>query len=392
MAFDPAALVAWTLDPARDEDDEAALLDGMVGHLHDAGASLLRFSTSFRPMDPEVWTRNVTWENGISTLLDRTRDIRLAPDYLGSTVQHIIEGGGEIRERLDPARPSKYPLLVELAARGGTDYLALPIRLTRLIRTFVAFTGKRPGGFSDDELAFLHAIHPAIANLVRLRSSRLTLASLARTYLGPNAATRVLAGGVERGHGERIAAAIWFCDLRDFTVLTEALPPDQLLRILDMYFEAVAGPVGDHGGEVLKFIGDAMLAIFPVGAGGPADACARAIGAALGALDNFATDVALRGRAELGLDLGFGISLHLGEVFYGNIGARDRLDFTVIGSAVNLAARVQGQCSALDTPLLMTQPFVEHLHRDDLHALATRPLKGVTDPPPLVTLARFARS
>jgi adenylate cyclase len=391
VRIDPSPVFTWALDPARDIDEEGALIDGLVGLLAGAGLQMFRLAISFRPIDPQVWARAVLWERGLVTIHDRTRDIRLAADYLGSVVQAIHEGSEPIRERLDPAKPSRYPLLADLSRRGATDYLIQPVILNRTIRTFVAYATDRAGGYTSDELAFLHEIYPAVSSLVRLRSTRLTVGSLARTYLGPNAAERVLAGGVERGQGERIQAAIWFCDLRDFTVLTDALPPDQLVRVLDMYFESVAGPVADHGGEVLKFIGDAMLAIFPCEAQGARDACARATAAALDALEHFDSEVAVRCRTELGLELGFGVSLHLGDVFYGNIGARDRLDFTVIGSAVNLAARVQGQCSSLGTPLLMTQTFVDQISRDDLHPLGARPLKGVAAPPPLVTLARFVR-
>lgn len=387
MSFDPSPIVAWSLDPARDTEDEATLVQGFVQFLVAAGFQLKRVSTSFRPLDPQVWSRAVIWTDGEATVEDRTRDTRQSPEYIGSPAEAIHRGSAAIRERLDPASPSQYALLRVLAKAGATDYLIQPITLNGEIRTFLAYTGTRPGGFTDEELAFLHAIHPAIANVVRFRSARLTVGALARTYLGPNAATRVLAGAVERGHGEQISAAIWFCDLRDFTVLTDQLPAEQLLRALDMYFECVAGPVSDSGGEILKFIGDAMLAIFPVGAAGPRDACMRACTAAVGALDRYKADLAPRSRAELGVELGFGVSLHLGDVFYGNIGARDRLDFTVIGSAVNHAARVQGQCSAVGVPILMTQPFVDHVARDDLRPLGARPLKGVATPPELYTLA-----
>ena len=389
--MDPGPVFAWALDPARDDEDEDRLVDSFVALIREAGIPLARLSTSFRPLDPQVFARAVTWDGGLLSMLDRTRDITRAADYVGSTVEAIHSGSPAIRERLDPAHPSKFALLAELAKRGATDYLIQPIVLTKQVRTFIAYTGNRPGGFTDEQLAYLAAIHPAISSLVRLRSTRLTLASLARTYLGTNAAQRVLDGDVERGCGETIQAAIWFCDLRDFTLLSQALPADRLLKILDAYFETVAGPIADRGGEVLKFIGDAMLAIFPV-ATSAADACMRALDAAEAAIDRFAAHVAIPARAELGVDLGIGVSLHLGDVFYGNIGARDRLDFTVIGPAVNLAARVQGQCKPLDIPLLATADLVHHVARADLRSAGTHALKGIDTAPELFTLARFVRA
>ena len=391
--IDPSSLYAWALAPARDLEDEPTLVEGLAKHLAAAGLSLARISTSFRPLDPQVWARAVTWRadrGHAAVATDRHRSFRDDPDYVGSTVEHIHSGGGPIRERLDPARPSKYALLNTLATTGATDYLILPILLGAAeLRTFIAYTGNAAGGFTDEQIAFLHAIHPAVASLIRLRSTRLTIDSIARTYLGPNAARRVLDGDLERGHGARIEAAIWFCDLRGYTTLSETQPPQRVLEILNAYFETMANEVADQGGEVLKFIGDAMLAIFPVDQHGDAGACARAVAAAVRGLERFEVEVAARGRTEWQCDLGVGIGLHLGDAFYGNIGARDRLDFTVIGPAVNVAARVQGKCSTLRSPLLMTQAIARHLERDDVHALGACELKGVASATELFTLARY---
>lgn len=381
--MDARPVFVWALDPARDDEDETTLLDGLVALMRAAGFPLMRLSTSFRPLDPQVFSRAVSWDAGSLRSEVRSHDISRAPDYVGSPAEAIHRGAPRIRERIDPTRPARYPLLAQLAQRGATDYLILPIILTTQVRTFIGFTGDRPGGFTDEDLAYLDAIYPAVSALVRLRSTRLTVGSLARTYLGPNAAERVLAGAVERGRGEEIEAAIWFCDLRDFTVLSQALPPARMLRILDGYFEAVADPIADGGGEVLKFIGDAVLAIFP---SDRPDACVRALAAAEAALARFAADVA---APNTDLELGVGISLHVGNVFYGNIGARDRLDFTVIGPAVNLASRVQGLCRALDTPLLVTSAFAHHARGAELRSVGTHALKGIADAPELFTLARL---
>ena len=384
MTLDATQVISWILDDARESEDDPAFLAGFARCLVEHGVRLFRVGTSLRPIDPQVWVRNLRWERGQVATDDREREVRNDAEYLGSPIEAIHQGADRIRERLEHNPVPRFHTLATFASRGATDYLILAIAGHEASRTFVAYASEAAGGFRDDELALLEAIHPAISCVVRLRTSRMTTSALLRTYLGQNAAKRVLSGQVERGRGETISAAIWFCDLRDFTVLSNELPAARLLQLLDRYFETVSGAVVDEGGEILKFIGDAMLAIFPVGEAGPADACRRALGAAITALDRFEVDVATLARP-----IAFGTSLHIGEVFYGNIGARDRLDFTVIGPAVNLAARVQGQCTALATPLLMTSTFTAYLERTDLRSLGSHALKGIPTPPELATLTRF---
>jgi adenylate cyclase len=377
----------WVLDPARATEDDRTLIAGYADQLIAAGVRLHRLSTSFRPLDPQIWVHNHRWCRGEVTVEERDREITPThPVYLGSPAQAIHRGATKIRERLDPAQPtaSRWHTLHEFARDGATDYLIYAIDAGRDgLRSYISYTTDRPGGFADEDLALLDEVHPAISMLIQLRAMHITCTSMLRTYLGPNAAMRVLDGQVQRGTGERITAAIWFCDLRDFTGLSDALPPAELLQLLDRYFEVVSGPVVDEGGEVLKFIGDAMLAIFPVGAAGPRDACSRAARAAMSALERFEAEVA---RSLAGHTLSFGISLHLGDVYYGNIGARRRLDFTVIGPAVNLAARVQGKCSELATPLLLTSAFVEQLEYATREVARVK-LKGITTDVVVLTIA-----
>src|SRR5688572_31986089 len=189
-AMDP--IFEWALDPARDADDEDMLVDALARHVVDAGIPIARVVTSFRPLDPQVWARAVNWDGGIVSMHDRARTVLDGSDYIGSTVEQIHKGTPEIRERLDGT--SKYPLLADLAQRGYTDYIIKGIYLDKHVRTFVSYTTKERGGFSDEHIAYFAAIHPAVTTLLRLRSMRLTMGSIARTYLGPNAARRVLAG------------------------------------------------------------------------------------------------------------------------------------------------------------------------------------------------------
>jgi adenylate cyclase len=206
-------------------------------------------------------------------------------------------------------------------------------------------------------------------------------------YLGKNAARRVQAGEFRRGGGELIRAAIWFCDLRGFTAISDQAAPQQVVGVLDAYFDRVATVIGERGGEVLKFIGDAILAIFPVAGSDDAVACQSALLAAQSALD--ALESFNQERAPQAA-LGMGIALHLGEVMYGNIGSRQRLDFTVISSAVNETSRLEGLCKVLKTPLALSSAFVDAAKPADAVDLGEQDLKGVRSRLRVFTLRRYA--
>ncbi len=209
-------------------------------------------------------------------------------------------------------------------------------------------------------------------------------------YLGRDAARRVLAGDINRGSGETIRAVIWLCDLRGFTVMADTTPWDQLVDLLNAFFDCMAEPIHEHGGEVLKFMGDGMLAIFNLSERRKTDACHAAYKAAVAAVDNMAEFNAR--RVAIGAaPVGFGLALHVGEVVYGNIGAAGRLDFTVIGAAVNEASRMEKMCKELELPLLASETFVagcpdllHHVGRFELpgtghtrHLFTIGPISGV---------------
>jgi Adenylate cyclase, family 3 (some proteins contain HAMP domain) len=154
--------------------------------------------------------------------------------------------------------------MTDLRAEGLTDYLVAPLEQPGGMRQSSTWATRHPNGFSDSQVASILELLPALAACTDSRSQRRLLKGLLSIYLGPSAGSRVLAGTIRRGEGQTIAAAIWLCDLRDFTATSEILPGPELIRLLNEYFELMAGPVEDHGGEILKFIGDAMLAIFPI--------------------------------------------------------------------------------------------------------------------------------
>ena len=200
---------------------------------------------------------------------------------------------------------------------------------------------------------------PVLARLLEREMLRTTAINLLDTYVGRDAGARVLSGRITRGSGETLSAAIWYCDLRDFTGLSERLPQDAVIALLNDYLGTMAGPVQAYGGEILKFVGDGMLAIFPIAAGGLAgEACGRALAATADAGEAMAE--LNRRRAEAGdAPLDYGVALHVGDVAYGNVGAANRLDFTVIGPAVNLATRIESVCKIVKQRPLMSRAFVE---------------------------------
>ena len=271
----------------------------------------------------------------------------------------VMETGRTIRRRLeDPDCPSDFVILDELRAEGVTDYLIQPLEFSDGQIHAISWTTTRPGGFSDADLAALEAIRRPLARLTEIYALRRVLATLLATYVGRSTGQRILEGRIRRGDIERIHAVILLADLRGFTRLSDTLPGDRVIELLNGWFDALVPAIEAAGGEVLKFIGDGLLAIFPVGAE-PATACGAAlaaVGAAREALAAFNAGLRARGQAELR----YGMALHRGEVLYGNIGSATRLDFTTIGPAVNLTARLETLARDLGRDLLVSAAFAAH--------------------------------
>ena len=258
----------------------------------------------------------------------------------------------------------------------------------------VTMAANRPGGFTTAQLGHLHEALPLLSRLVEVHAMRQNATNLLETYLGRHSGKRVMDGLVRRGDGERIYAVLWFCDLRDSTPLADSMNQEDFLALLDEFFECMAGAVLDHGGEVLRFIGDAVLAIFPIATAAPEieRECALTRRACQQGLDA-AHDAAARlgvlnqTRAAQGQpSLGWGIGLHLGEVTYGNIGTPTRLEFTVIGAAANEAARIEGLCKTLGQQLLISAAFAHHSPLP-LKSLGPHQLRGVGDTQEIFTMA-----
>jgi adenylate cyclase len=277
-----------------------------------------------------------------------------------------------------------YPLCVELRDQGGTDFYAQPLPFTNGQVGYATFVTREPGGFSDEALELFGELQPFLARRVELESAYYATRALLEVYLGRNAARRVLAGQFQRGKGELIDAAIWFSDVRGFTELSDSAAPTRVIEVLDAHFDALASAIADQGGEVLKFIGDAVLAIFPLGEDAR-EACRRALAAAeaaFTALSRVNEGLTQRGEAPLRI----GVALHRGRVMYGNIGARERLDFTVISPAVNEASRLESLCKPLGVKLALSAAFVETAEAEGVVDLGEQTLRGVRAPVRVFTL------
>jgi adenylate cyclase len=302
------------------------------------------------------------------------------PEFAKSPIAAVKRTGTMIRRRLcDPECPLDFPAMKEFREQGGTDYAAMPMLCSSGVVNTITWLTDRPGGFSNQEIAGLTGVAEALAIIVELQSTRRIARHLVDTYVGHRTGERVLSGAITRGSGEAIRAVIWFCDLRGFTALADSLPRDRLLGLLNDYFEAMVDAVTAEGGEALKFMGDAMLAIFEFGESEkPADRCASALRAAESAAGKIA-DCNLKRHAAGEPEIHYGLALHLGEVNYGNIGSPTRLDFTVIGPAVNHASRLEKLGYELGRAVVTSATFAA-ASAIPLESLGRHTLRGVSEP------------
>jgi adenylate cyclase len=284
--------------------------------------------------------------------------------------------------------------LAEFHAAGGTDYLCFVIvygndgRLGSFSSgAAVSFTTDRPGGFTDGEVAMIADLLPAFGAALRVGADLSKTRTLLDTYLGRDVGRRVLSGEVRRGSVEAMSAAIVVGDLRGFTVLADEVPRDRLVSMLDDYLDCLVGPVEASDGQVLKFLGDGLLATFAFDTRAPQDVCRDALAAAIAALQRI--DALNHQRRQDGLPvMTLDLALHAGEVLYGNVGSDRRLDFTIVGPAVNEAARLEALCATLDVALVASRRFVDLLGTPEkFRSLGPRALRGVREPVEVFTLS-----
>jgi len=377
----------WLLNDAWKSTSARDLLVRLAHSLFSSGVPIWRLQILIRTLHPQLFATRYTWwrETDEVDIFSAPHEILETREHRESPYMAILEGAGGVRRSMEGADPQfDFPILGDLHARGGTDYVAMPLPFSDGQINIITLVSDRSGGFSTGELGQFYEILPLLSRLFEVHALRTTAITLLDTYLGRHSGQRVMEGSIKRGDSENIHAVIWFCDLRDSTSLTEALAREDYLAMLNQFFDCMAGAVLDHGGEVLKFIGDAVLAIFPIDEPDRPEAARHAIKAARDA-EHAITQLNQQRTAQGANAIGFGIGMHIGELVYGNIGTPGRLDFTVIGSAVNEASRIEAMCKTLGQNIILSSKFARHCP-NRLVSLGSHTLRGVSAPQELFTL------
>lgn len=394
--MDPTPIIAWLVDQALVAAPIEGILVGCAERINAGGLPLIRAHISSTTLHPQFEAVSRTWHrDGGAEAVGHVHGASLDEPWQRSPLYPLTQGNiGRVRHHLEAENTQDYPVLEDFRALGGTDYLALATpwghdgRLPEKIKVGMlsSWVTDRPGGFRDGEIEALESVQRALASAVRISLNMEIAKTVMATYLGADAGRRVLDGEIRRGDVQIINAAILLTDLRGFTALSDRMPRHDLVPMLDDYLEAMAGPVEANGGQILKFLGDGLLATFALDDGSPPIICAAAMVAAQHALDGVAKLNASRaaaGEPTMALD----IAMHVGDVLYGNVGARNRLDFTVVGPAVNEAARIETLCTDLDQHLLISRSFVEAAGAPDrFRSLGRHGLRGVREQQELFTL------
>jgi len=369
-------VIRWLMTEARTRTEASEFLEAFAHQLRAAGVDVSRITTGVPILHPQIFSFSGLWQLGKGTT---ERLYRSGPGFattmLNSPIRIAYEGGGPVRcDLAAPPRDGEFAILGDLRREGFTDYIVYAVPFADGSHKALSLATARRGGFDADELALFETMIPAVAFNLEVQALRRTARTLLDTYVGQQSGGRVLEGQIQRGSGETIRAVIWLCDLRGFTSLSETLPRQMLIDLLNSYFGPMCDAVAEQGGEILKFIGDAMLAIFPIQTD-TAGTCRAALAAAERAQAALTDEN--RRREGLGLPrIEYGLALHLGDVIYGNIGSDTRLDFTVIGPAVNLTARIESMCRQLGRPLLLSSDFVG-AGGISAESLGAFPLKGI---------------
>lgn len=375
-------IIDWLLDEGWKFSDQKEFTKQLSETILKAGVPIARARLSIRLLHPQVMGFSYTWDDRSPQVdyFEATHEMRESDMYKNSPFAAIFDDGADaIRRRImDDACLLDYPVLDDLKEEGFTDYVALPLTFSDGRRSAITFASRHENGFSSDELTLIYDSLSAMARIIENHALKHTASVLLETYLGRATGQQVLSGKVQRGDGQRIRSVIWFSDLRQSTHLAETMESNDFLEMLNDYFECTAGSVLENNGEVLRYIGDAVLAIFPLG---PTDECdvsneaahnaEKAARLAFQRLEAMNEKQREKGRPEIAS----GIGLHIGEVMYGNIGTLDRLEFSVIGSSANEAARLESMTKELNVPLIVSDQFSQ-LHGGLWRSLGSYNLKG----------------
>ncbi len=384
-----ANLVAWISEAGLSVTDETVFLHALCIHARSAGLALSRATVFVDTLHPIYEGQIFRWHE-VQGAIPAVEYGRTEGEMLGrwqrSPFFHLVETGQTLlRVSVNADNIARFPSGASMLGEGATEYIACVTRfgpadvIGGLDCVYSSWATEQPGGFSCPQVKAIEQILPPLAMALKARALTRIARTLVETYLGRDAGRRVLEGSIVRGAVERISTALWMSDLREFTRLAEAASPDELIPFLDDYAELVIAAIHGAGGDVLKLIGDGTLAIFPVAA------------QALQAAENAISEITAlsRQRADAGLpNTSLYLGLHVGDVFFGNIGSHDRMDFTVIGPAVNEVSRIAAMCHSLDQRMLISSAFAAGLGTgvERLVSVGRYALRGVGGAQHLYTL------
>ncbi len=391
-----AKLASWIAKAGLEGRLETALVEGFCSRAVAAGLPLVRVIVFIDTLHPIHEGRAFRWERekpeATLTEYGRTTEGEAAERWRSSPLYRLLESGELLlRRRVTAESEAEFPSFAELRAAQITEYVAMINRFAadgvigEMDCFYSLWMTDRAEGFSDDEVAALKRLTPFLGLAIKAASLGRIAETLVETYLGRDAGRRVLRGRIARGVADRIEAVLWFSDLRNYTRISDTSPPEQIIPLLNDYADAIVSAIHQNSGDVLKLIGDGVLAIFPVEE--RSRACAAALDAAR--LAREAVGVLNARRLEEGVPATeMYLGLHIGEVFYGNIGSKERLDFTVVGPAVNEVSRIAAMCRSVDQPVLLSAAFAASIadERRPFVSVGRFALRGVGKPQELYTL------
>jgi adenylate cyclase len=351
-------IIDWMIGGARSAATPSEMMVECCERLIQAGLPLWRVGVFIRTLHPDFYGINFIWKPGAEVQIG-TVDFHIldSPEFHSSPLIMVFQQAIEVRAHADDPASKRFPIVDDLRAEGVTDYVALPLLFMDGSINASSWTTRQPGGFTAEQLDALRALTPALARYCEITQSRRIASMLLDTYVGNRAGARILGGQIRRGHTETMHAAIWLSDLRGFTALSDRLPAETVVDILNQYFDCQVAAIRERGGEVLKYMGDGLLAVFPIDeyVGDDQHVCSRVLEAAR---ESRTSVDALRYQIGENIErFRFGVALHVGTILYGNIGGGSRLDFTCIGPAVNLAARLEKIASRLHRTVVASEGF-----------------------------------
>jgi adenylate cyclase len=392
-----AELASWVTSAGLIGRTESELMAGFCRRIAEAGVPLARAMVILDTLHPIYEGRVIRWRADLPDAVEavdygRTNEGEAAENWQRSPFFHLLQSGEKVmRRRLIAGEPVDFSAIEQARDEGMTDYLALVHRFAdegvigEMDCVYSSWAAGSPQGFGDGAIIALQRLAPFLNLALKSAALARMAGTLAETYLGRDAGRRVMSGRIARGVAEKISAVLWYSDLHGFTQITDSAAPEQIIPMLNDYADVVVSAVHGHGGDVLKLIGDGTLAIFT------GEDREQACLAGLAAAARVGRDVVglNQSRAKAGLPTTqIYLALHVGDVFYGNVGSKDRLDFTVIGPAVNEVSRILAMSRSVEQDVLLSASFADALGppmRDRLVSVGRYALRGVAQPQELFT-------